>query len=471
MSTISLFGILYEGLLKIPPKLSAEVKKDAAGIMAAKYYVIAKKLYNDRVELSKQMSEDKKHFESISDKLAKKVSVLGKELQKIEIKDQDYETSVTRPIELDKSLQFAIYRNTLDRDIVTRITLKTYMSSDSDERVIDMKYLNSLGEEVAEATEIHSLEEQVKNYIDYLVDYDKDFESIKDYREESASLIDHLDSLRTSQNQLTNTIGDNYEKAINQWGFNRNYRLFLDMFQGWNPGSKPIDLSKVLKSTNEAPVSLYVKFVFQKENEILENQGHYSGRVSVNFYSINIVIPFIPDNNLSTHKFDEVLDDVYSTIDHELGHLVQDLLQHAVTGYSRKTERGTYGYPSKKISQKTPEISPEGKWSEKHEVRDIEFYTRLGDSKVRAEKILANKKRDTLKTKLDVFKVIVGLQAPYNSRYHAEFYQDPWFAVLKKENPGKWSKAVKELYKSLAEYFTEPVRTNRVIKKIINGVT
>ena len=165
MNTISLFGILYEGLLKIPPKLSAEVKKDAAGIMAAKYYVIAKKVYNDRIELSKQIVEDKKHFESISDKLAKKVSVLGKELQKIEIKAQDYETSVTRPIELDKSLQFAIYRNTLDRDIVTRITLKTYMSSDSDERVIDMKYLNSSGEEVAEAVEIHSLEEQVKNYI------------------------------------------------------------------------------------------------------------------------------------------------------------------------------------------------------------------------------------------------------------------------------------------------------------------
>lgn len=72
MNTISLFGILYEGLLKIPPKLSAEVKKDAAGIMAAKYYVIAKKVYNDRIELSKQIAEDKKHFESISDKLAKK---------------------------------------------------------------------------------------------------------------------------------------------------------------------------------------------------------------------------------------------------------------------------------------------------------------------------------------------------------------------------------------------------------------
>ena len=31
----------------------------------------------------------------------------------------------------------------------------------------------------------------------------------------------------------------------------------------------------------------------------------------------------------------------------------------------------------------------------------------------------------------------------------------------------KANPAVKELYKSLAEYFTEPVRTNRVIKKII----
>ena len=43
MNTISLFGILYEGLLKIPPKLSAKVKKDAASIVAIKYYAIAKK--------------------------------------------------------------------------------------------------------------------------------------------------------------------------------------------------------------------------------------------------------------------------------------------------------------------------------------------------------------------------------------------------------------------------------------------
>lgn len=108
-----------------------------------------------------------------------------------------------------------------------------------------------------------------------------------------------------------------------------------------------------------------------------------------------------------------------------------------------------------KISQKTPELSPEGKWNEKHEVRDVEFYTRLGDSKVRAEKILANKKRDTLKTKIDVFKAIVGLQDPYLP-YYQQFHKDPWFAVLKKESPGKWAKAVKELYKSLAEYFAEP---------------
>jgi len=191
MNTISLFGILYEGLLKIPPKLSAEVKKDAAGIMAAKYYVIAKKLYNDRVELSKQMSEDKKHFETIRDKLEQKIIELGNKLEKLEIKKYDYTTSLTRPIELDKSLQFAIYnRKKNDRDIVTRITLKTYMSHDSDERVIDMKYINSSGEEVAEAAEIYSFEEQVKNYIDYIVNYDEDFENIKDYREDTATLVD-----------------------------------------------------------------------------------------------------------------------------------------------------------------------------------------------------------------------------------------------------------------------------------------
>jgi len=109
MNTISLFGILYEGLLKIPPKLSLKVKKDATRIMAAKYYVIAKKLYNDRVELSKQMSEDKKHFETIRDKLEQKIIELGNKLEKLEIKKYDYTTSLTRPIELDKSLQFAIY--------------------------------------------------------------------------------------------------------------------------------------------------------------------------------------------------------------------------------------------------------------------------------------------------------------------------------------------------------------------------
>lgn len=455
MNTISLFGILYEGLLKIPPKLSAKVKKDAASIVAIKYYAIAKKLYNDRIELSKQILEDKKHYESIKDDLAKKITQLGNELEKIEIEDQDYETSVTRPIELEKRLQFPLYKNTLDREIITRITLRTYMSSNSDERVIDVKFFNASGDEVEEIEEIHELQREIGNYLDYKINYDENIEGIKDYREDAAALIDHLDSLRTSQRELKNIIGDDYQKAINQWGSNGIYGLFSDMFQGWNPGSKPIDLSKVIKTEQGDTVSLYVKFVFQKENENLENAGHYSGRISDKIYSINVVIPFIPDNNLNTYKIDEVLEELNSTIDHELGHLVQDLLQHATLGYSRTMGREKFGYPSKKISQKTPELSPEGKWNERHEVRDVEFYTRLGDSKVRAEKILANKKRDTLKTKIDVFKAIVGLQSPYLP-YQQQFYKDPWFAVLKKESPGKWAKAVKELYKSLAEYFTEP---------------
>ena len=180
MNTISLFGILYEGLLKIPPKLSAKVKKDAASIVAIKYYAIAKKLYNDRIELSKQILEDKKHYESIKDDLAKKITELGNELEKIEIEDQDYETSVTRPIELEKRLQFPLYKNTLDREIITRITLRTYMSSNSDERVIDVKFFNASGDEVEEIEEIHELQREIGNYLDYKINYDENIEGIKD---------------------------------------------------------------------------------------------------------------------------------------------------------------------------------------------------------------------------------------------------------------------------------------------------
>ena len=91
------------------------------------------------------------------------------------------------------------------------------------------------------------------------------------------------------------------------------------------------------------------------------------------------------------------------------------------------------------------------------------YYTRLRDTKVKIEHYLIDpfnnkSNRDPFNENIGKFRIMVGLDPrKYTDGYYPS-YQEPdyWLGYLKKNDPGKWNKAVKELYKELKSYLVKP---------------
>lgn len=137
------------------------------------------------------------------------------------------------------------------------------------------------------------------------------------------------------------------------------------------------------------------------------------------------------------------MNEVRVTIDHELGHLAQDLLYILKNGYDDKYKNTEpdygYGVQSKRLSGKNERKKDWITNKVDHPLRDVEFYTRLGDSFTKIKNYIQSLYPQHRKER---FKISVGLSG-----------NDPeyFFDVLKKKNPAKWAKAVKETYKALQD--------------------
>ena len=91
------------------------------------------------------------------------------------------------------------------------------------------------------------------------------------------------------------------------------------------------------------------------------------------------------------------------------------------------------------------------------------YYTRLRDTTVKIEHYLIDpfnnkSNRDPFNENTGKFRIKVGLDPrKYTDGYYPS-YQEPdyWLGYLKKNDPGKWNKAVKELYKELKSYLVRP---------------
>lgn len=458
MNRISLEQILYEGLLKVPPVLFEKIRNDFAKILASKYYGAVKDISRTESEKEQieQIQKDKKRFEVLKDQI--KAKILELNVHKEKIADLDYEDYKEEQINLGRSLSFAIYvEESLKfvRKPIDKISVKTYISPNTDEQEVDVKFFN-FGNEVANFTESNiQFAAELSFNLDNVGQFDNAVrsinESFKDKQTEMLELRKYIEDQYGSSN-LINTISRKV--------FSRNYMLTEpSYFEGWNPGGRTIDLSKISRTETGQPITLIVKIDFKDNFADINELGLYLGKVSRNFYSI-AVQTYVP-SKVNLNVFRRAMLELSETIYHELGHFVQDLLQHSVTGKTRSDYSGRFGYPSKKISQRESEITPEGEWAHKHELRDIEFYTRLGDSKSRIENVLNN--LGSKEARVLAFKKIVGMKTnqydfPISLRYSTIGIEpDSWFEVLKNENVGKWSKAVKELYKSLSGYFSDPI--------------
>ena len=459
MFKLSNLIFLDEGLLKIPPKLSEAVKKEAYSVFAAKYSILLEDKIN---KIKNQLIQTQKDFDtinSISDnvlqtvhKLAKNVSVTGNpETYEIPFKFSDFEetndgTKVAFEIVLTNyNSKYAIKVNQIDRK----------PGAAEDKFVIE--YFSNQNNNFSE-----SLEE----FDGWLNDLPRKLFGI--YIDEFKDVIsDKISSLQTLK-QNAKPIYDmkTPEDAKTHWGFNSVITLTPEMFEGWQPGNKNIDITKLLylKFKQQKSPQLYLRHEYKRSpTQIFKTPGggesylgYYSSMKKYggtdNVYEIVIVIPYIDiDTGNFDYQTEAPLEELNTTIDHELGHLVQELIQQIATGKSQREFSGAgykFGVNSKKISNKI-----EREQYPKHELRDVEFYTRLGDVKTQIEKNLIY---SSPKSKLIYFKNFIGYPKETTTTIR-------WLSVLKKENPRKYFKAVKELYKI---FFPENIQTNKLGKTI-----
>lgn len=141
----------------------------------------------------------------------------------------------------------------------------------------------------------------------------------------------------------------------------------------------------------------------------------------------------------SPQHYERLKASIFRNIQHEVIHLGQYIFKHF-------KNVGFGGMPSGRISD--PEYTQEGQhertWGEKeHSLRDIEFYAILNDARIELQRQLEQWPEDMHD---NIFKLYVGVTPS-----HQEMKSAPrqFFENLRKYEPEKWQKAVKELYKTI----------------------
>jgi hypothetical protein len=215
----------------------------------------------------------------------------------------------------------------------------------------------------------------------------------------------------------------------------------------------PVDLKNVLtttefQKTNDSGPSLSCLIEFLKRGEKRNYLGKYQPNTEFGVYTIHIILPFIENIQDRDNGLDSVIDKLPGTVTHELGHFAQELLQVAKTNVPhREKNLRKFGYPSKSIQQGGEELTPDkSAWVNQHELRDIEFYTRLADAKT---ELTANLDSFDRKWNAQNFKAFIGV----NQDSDFAHYSNHWLKTLKTQAPGKYKKAVAELYKAVRDQY------------------
>jgi len=162
----------------------------------------------------------------------------------------------------------------------------------------------------------------------------------------------------------------------------------------------------------------------------------------------------IPDR---VSDFNSSLGVLEEGLDHEMRHLAQSVL-----GWLKK-DKGTPGFPSKSIlptnedASKFP-LDPNDPKRVTHALRDVEFYTRLGDE---VRQFLLNIKKipkHTWRWALGSWVGLTSKEAPPPEVSQARWGLDPtqFFSMLKKHQPQKWRKAVSEFEKAVTSKIDIP---------------
>lgn len=286
---------------------------------------------------------------------------------------------------------------------------------------------------------------------------DKDlYDATKDWFVKTRRTVYELEGIkeRVLDPVSTKELGD-FESHIKNGYFLLRYPLTEELFSRWYPGGKeaPLDLKNILTTTeyqkqNDSSPTLVCFIGFLGKYQGKSHQGLYHNASNLGVYMINIPLPYIENWQKSENELENIVDYLPTTIEHELGHFVQELFQLAKTNVPHREKRyRKFGYPSKTIQQPGDEYAPnKDDWADPHGLRDIEFYTRLADARTNLIKGLEKYKTNW---NFERFKAFVG------ASQDTENFEDtdPWLKILKDKAPGKYKKAVAELYKAVRDEY------------------
>lgn len=149
------------------------------------------------------------------------------------------------------------------------------------------------------------------------------------------------------------------------------------------------------------------------------------------------------------------LNEIKDTIEHELIHYAQDILQSATGSEGAGLPSSSIRQPG--VTQHLDRGDPLVKKLRKegitpslfHDLDDVEFYTELNKAvrevrRVISDVELENEGEQSADKRTEAFKILVGL-----GRRKGYIRPIPFMVRLRKGAPGKWKKAVKELAREL----------------------
>ena len=419
-----LTSILYEGFLKLPEKLIKQIQLDATNIYTKHLYLTFK---DDVFRYYNKYKQYDNNVNQAIDKLVSDVQY-GNDLYKKLINDtkEYYETSIGsyynvaayKEYEYELSIYFDKYYknfflsinqiNPEDKDEVFQIYFEQVYNS---KQGIDSQLRSTANMLVSKLKE---------NYLTLEDDFLQKIRLLNDFKNKTNDInLEYKKEYLISRNDIPYLSKDEFKKVAGNY-----IPLLVIEFK--------------------IPTHAGERFI-SKSGDTYD--GLYKGFDGYKFV-IEIVFPFIKFKNFYIENFNKNIENINETITHEVGHLMQDILTYGKIGVDKRwydlkqhlknikkkdfIPKG-FGNPGRRLIQGDPE---------EHSLRDVEFYTNLGDAYSYISKRLIKVPPEN---RLEAFKAATGII----SNLHIPVQDN--FKILRDNNKLKWKKYVSEIYKKLKE--------------------
>lgn len=418
---VSLSNLLFltEGMLKVPPKILAELTSKARSILSLKLLLIFNENQKTLNEINSSFAAAKREIKnfledsSIEDLNSRKQTFLRRG---IAYSYKTHSKKLYTPVRQIRGATFLIARK--DENM--------WALQIASERSVWYESHLIFADNIPDLT--NKILFELNDYFSYY------YQLIKPLSE---AIKPHVKNMLKQQASL---------KGIKFYGKDDIYQeinLSPEWFEGWNPGNKELDVSALTGN------KLKIFYIY---DETYPHEGSIDSRTD-NSWKIYISLPTVRKELIdSPNYFEKMFNSIADTIEHELRHFAQEALTIIKTGkdYDELEKQGQeyeqFGLPTKKVhyetdkkSDLTPRLIQAPKFGVPHELQDAEFYTRLGDS-------IANMKRQLQRIsnpedrKLDFIDLVGQNIAPYT---------DPWLAFLLDNHYKKWRQAVSIAYEEL----------------------